>query len=334
MAKSGFSSPLATHYPNLLFTNPAKDRAVLLHHGHFTEGMYTAMSGLAAAMSGGGGRAQSLEEMEKLNASWIDFFWSTIGDNGVLGRDMRLVYDYLMTGAETAAFTRRLADLLADRLANRLAYASKQTRANLQTAALAMVDYAVGGFAQAERFDYTTILSQASLDLLRRYVAGPSRDQILKELDNTLPKQLGFAFGHTHKPFESLLDLPGFDEPLRVVNTGGWILDTPVFGTCEGASVLFVDADMNMASLRLFNAPDQDGSSPPPGFAPQKVQVLTPEGVDNALSTALRQAVAQTQALWDAVSLAADAAYRDKQTWMLDMLAARDVQAADRGGLL
>ena len=43
---------------------------------------------------------------------------------------------------------------------------------------------------------------------------------------------------------------------------------------------------MNVASLRLFNAPAQDGNAPP-GFQPPGVFVTTADGTDNALSLAL-----------------------------------------------
>lgn len=331
---AGFPGGVETHYPNLCLSHPTNGKGVLFHHGHFTESMYRMMSQLTEALSGPSGHAESLEELEQLNSSWIDFFWSTIGDNGLLGRDMRLIYEYLLTGAETADFLHRLARLLADRLADRMAYASTATRQDLLTFSQGLVDYVVGSFGQTERYSYTSYLTPESAALLRSYIAGPSRRQLIEEFGETMPSDLGFAFGHTHKPFESLLELAEFDLPLRVVNTGGWILDTPVFGTCEGASVLFVDTEMNMASLRLFNVPEQDGDSPPAGYVPIPVTVRTPNGLENDLSKALAAAVAANQALWTKLSVAADAAYRDKQAYSLDVLADTDASAMKGGQLL
>jgi hypothetical protein len=329
----GFKNGLSTHYPNLGLINPTGDRAVFLHHGHFLEALYTLMSRLVTMMSGPDRGIHSLEEMEKLNSSWIDFFWSTIGDNGLLGRELRLVYEYLLTGGEAAAFQHRLARLIARLMEENLAMRTGQMEQTLETLSTALVDYAVGSFGQTERFSYNQTLGSESQGLLREYLRGPALAQIRQELGNKLPTDLSFVFGHTHKPFEAQLAIPTFGLPPSVYNTGGWILDTPVFGTREGASVLIIDDQLNVASIRLFNAPEQDGGAPA-GLVPRPVQVLTASGQENALSRALKLAVAQPNAAWSAFALAADAAYRDKQNYILETLAAEDLRAQNRGELL
>ena len=37
---------------------------------------------------------------------------------------------------------------------------------------------------------------------------------------------VGFIFGHTHKPFVLDRQLAGYPSPVRISNTGGWVVDT------------------------------------------------------------------------------------------------------------
>lgn len=63
-----------------------------------------------------------------------------------------------------------------------------------------------------------------------------------------------FLFGHTHKPFELRVGgYAGFDNPIDVYNTGGWVVDTLKPDTRAGAAAVLIDEELNVASLRLYN---------------------------------------------------------------------------------
>jgi hypothetical protein len=133
-----------------------------------------------------------------------------------------------------------------------------------------------------------------------------------------------FVFGHTHKPFQSRIVAPGFTKPPAIYNTGGWDLDMPMFGTRLGAAAVFIDDDLNVASLRLCDVPDEDG--PAAGAPSRGVRVETADGTlsGNPLAQRLQSAVTEVQPAWSSFSLAADQAYRIKQAYALALLREED----------
>lgn len=86
-------------YPNYALHDASADRAVVFHHGHFIEAIYSMVSGLRTVMFAGTERPQNVEELEAENFAWIDFFWSTLGRSGAAGEDIFLVYDKLHDSA-------------------------------------------------------------------------------------------------------------------------------------------------------------------------------------------------------------------------------------------
>lgn len=328
----GFAGAV-TCYPNMGLANADRSRIVMLHHGHFVESMYRCMSALVAQMGGTPEAELSAARLEELNGSWIDFFWSTDGDDGALGRDITLGYDYLMTGSEEAGFEHRLARLLAARIAQSLpVLQTPQFRQVLDMATRGLVDGIVGRYGQMERFSYAQVLGADSLEGLRFYLGGPVLKQIGEELAGAAVRDLTFVFGHTHKPFEDRLVDDRFDLPPAIYNTGGWNLDTPMFSTRIGAAMVFIDDALNVASLRLCSVPLEDGPGPPTG-GPIKAHVATADGriAGNPLAEALQAALVKTDRQWAAFAQASDAAYRAKQAYIIADLRERD-RLAQRSG--
>ncbi|MEZ5721113.1 MAG: hypothetical protein R3D59_05205 [Paracoccaceae bacterium] len=118
--------------------------------------------------------------------------------------------------------------------------------------------------------------------------------------------------------------------PPAVYNSGGWDLDTPMFGTRLGAAALFIDDALNVASLRLCNVPQHDADATGPGAAPTPVHVATADGpvgtpgLVNPLADALDAALKATAGDWSAFTKAAAAGYLDKQSFIVDRLRAGD----------
>jgi hypothetical protein len=323
----GLGLQVPVFYPNMGLTNPAGDRSVVFHHGHFTEGTYRAMNRVVAVLSGGD-VGEDVETLEALNGNWIDFGWSTIGSGGILGEDVTMVYHSLLTGTVAAKFQQRLADHLAHLIAAKFDLPpTKMIEEGLQIVARGIVESLVGTFSQLERYDFNDPLSAASVETLKTYLSGAVLPQMKAELQNSIPDRTTFIFGHTHKPFEDQIIAPGFAAPLGVYNTGGWVLDTALLSTVEGASAVFVDEDLNTAAIRLFGMPVN-------GVATQ-VRVVSADvdrpGVENPLVQRLEAAVQQHSGLWEDFSTAVAGDLAIRQDLILKMAADA---ASHKGGLV
>lgn len=322
---NGFAGA-STFYPNMGLMSADADRTVIFHHGHFIESIYRAMSTLTAMLGGRPEISLDAESLERQNASWIDFLWSTDGDDGRLGGEIMVAHDALLTGRDDIRIQHGLADILARKIAASLPLPdTAQAREGTKTAARAIVDSVLGDYGQMERFSYQHVLGADGLAGLKSYLSGTVRKQIAQERPGAEPGELSFVFGHTHKPFEQRLNVPGCTVPPAVYNTGGWNMDTPMFGTRLGASALFVDSELNLAALRLCDVPQDDDA------APGCVRVATADGTHagNPLAQALQAAVDDAGGAWHAFSAEAAAAYRTRQAFIMARLRARE--AGDRG---
>jgi len=81
---------------------------------------------------------------------------------------------------------------------------------------------------------------------------GPVQRQLRDEL-GYIPDDLTFVFGHTHKPFEDVLDRPSGGGRVNVFNTGGWAIDSIEPSGAVGASILLLNERLDVACLRIFN---------------------------------------------------------------------------------
>lgn len=333
LAENGFAEA-TTYYPNMGLIRDG--RAVVLHHGHFIESAYRVMSTLVAELANQDAGKFSAEALEILNASWIDFMWSTDGDDGKLGAEIMLAYDYLLTGAEDTRFFARLADLIAARIGAALPLPkTAASRKLMDEVSRAVVESLIGHYGQTERFSYAEALDADSRAGLAAYLTGPVLKQLATERAGSRIEDVTFIFGHTHKPFEDRLAIDAFRRPARVYNTGGWDLDTPMFDTMLGAALVFVDDDLNVASLRICDVPRQDGPVAPPGPGFQ-VHVATAEGTlaDNPLALALDRSLAASRQAWADFAAEADRAYRAKQGYIMARLHKADIMAHRKGSVL
>lgn len=83
---------------------------------------------------------------------------------------------------------------------------------------------------------------------LERYVL----PEILRGNDGRVPADTTFLFGHTHKPFEGGMAFRGFSPPVKVLNSGGWVVDTLATDPLHGGAVILVDDELNVASVRIY----------------------------------------------------------------------------------
>lgn len=311
------AGPVVSYYPNQGL-GPVADggerRAVVLHHGHFIESAYKLMTGALTMLSGQPAPPMTAESLETVNGAWIDFAWSTFGDTGPLGRQVALAEERLVTGGGAHGMQDRLAAALARMLQSSLPLPhAARVSDTLMELARGLVDGFVGSYSEMERFSYDAYLSRASTQGLCAYIDHVVADQMRQELGAQAGEaRLTFVFGHTHKPFADAVVAQSFARPVTVYNTGGWVLDTALLSTVEGAALAFVDERMNTALLTLYSL-DGDGVL-------QRAAVSSADPVADAanpMMQALCGAVAAADTQWAAFREAVRHDLDDKQAMYL-----------------
>jgi UDP-2,3-diacylglucosamine pyrophosphatase LpxH len=232
-------------YPNLALRVPGVDRSVIVHHGHYTEPIYRAMSRLGSLVFPAD-PPSTVEQIELENNAWIDFLWSELGRSGGVGTDLKTAYHLLPDASSVRHITDGVADRLADRW-TRWPIPSKLRRWLVRT----VVGDVVATARALETQHGGGALSPSAEAGLIEYLCGP----LARQLDDA-EHDYAFVFGHTHKPFQQLKEI----EPTRhvpVYNTGGWVNETAEIQRTQGAQAILVDDELNVVAVELFRqSPD------------------------------------------------------------------------------
>ena len=317
-------------YPNFGLVDAARRRAVVLHHGHYVDSMYRAMSALAAHETPRPPDAPppplTAEQIERRNGAWVDFLWSDLGSAGAVGRESARLYEVMRDAGASQRWSRHLAATVTARLGDALGIAGVMPLVQgvtVQQVVSGVIDVAIGRAAEAQRSDYLRLATADDVAHLRWYIGGAVAMQLASEGVAPQDLDLGFVFGHTHKPFQDELPVPGLSRPVAVYNTGGWVMDQPTMTSTQGAAIVLIDGDLNLASLRLFNDP-VNGDCP----AVHAAGTGGERDRGNPLLPALEQAVARQAADWDRFTRSAVAALQRHARDLLD--AFFDDQSAQR----
>jgi hypothetical protein len=249
-------------YPNLALRTPDGRRCLIVSHGHFTESIYTLMSRLRDILYPGQRQAApaDIERLEEENFAWIDFFWSTLGRSGQVGTDMGLIYADLTSPDDIDALVSNLTSaLLAKGKGPAWLHPAERWVLN------AIFKREANHVARSERGTPTVALTTAGQAGLRDYLEGPVRLQLRREWEE-IPPDATFVYGHTHKPFTDRWSVPGFPSPVRIANTGGWVVDTADPAPVQAGVAVLVSEDLQAASLQFY----RQGKTPAP------VQLLPP----------------------------------------------------------
>ncbi|MGZ7013167.1 MAG: metallophosphoesterase [Acidimicrobiales bacterium] len=307
---------IAVVYPNLGFVDVAHNQAVVFHHGHFTEPLYRLMSRLQHDLFPAQEPGPEIWDWESDNFAWIDFFWSALGRSGVVGTDVGALYTMLQSPKALDWLAGNLSTAVTARYGP--TWARSVTRPVLDRA----LTFAVSRAAPLERAHIVEPLSERAERGLRAYLGGPLLRQLAgedpeRDRPDATPaggRELTVVFGHTPKPFERIFtDVPGWTNPVRVLNTGGWVVDTIDPVEVQGSAFVLVAQDGAAVSLRLFTEPG-DGGSPTPvsvaeplvGAASDRPVAETPMLQD--WRGRVQAAVDADRPRWDAFTAAAAAA--------------------------
>lgn len=241
-------------YPNFGLIREKDQRCVIFSHGHYIEPLYHLMGFLSDLMFPDRERPHHIWDIEADNFAWIDFFWSTMGRSGQVGKDVEIIYEKMQ---DKKAFKKMLHGIV-----DSLAKEYDLPGWDVVTAKIIKltVDAVVDKIMDTERKQTRRPLSDAAEKGLWAYMNGPLMDQILIESKQNMPRDVTFVFGHTHKPFQEDMNFRGYPGWVNVYNTGGWIVESIDPEPLHGGAVVLVDEDLNTVSLRMYNeAADRTG---------------------------------------------------------------------------
>lgn len=286
-------------YPNLGYRSG--DRCVVLHHGHFNEPLYLAVSSLVSRLTDTAATTDA-DRLERMNGPWIDFLWSSAGDQGgQIAGDLYGAYESSLDAGGTHDLVKRAASMILAHLGGAVPVSAAMPigrppfTVTVGGVVEALLDLAVTQAAERERMDHGTVLSSRATEGVRSYLAGTVGEQLgATAWEGGPPTAFAYVFGHTHKPFQDELVVDGFGEPVEVWNTGGWVLDRPITSPVQGASVVLIDDDANVAALRLFNDPLDDDDI----GAPRPLGCGGPGDAGNPLLAALHEHFAAPAPVW------------------------------------
>lgn len=282
-------------YPNWGIVDKDLSRAVVMHHGHYLDGMYRALSNMRGFLGGTQPRPATMQQLEQENGPFIDFLWSDLGSAGDVGTEVGSLYETMLSAGASHDFAESLGRRITGGLHSKLGINPKMELKygiTLDNLIRAGVDMTAGRGAERQRDGHGHVLGAAEVDDLGWYLSGPVALEMNEELGFT-PRELNFIFGHTHKPFQDELMIDGFELPVGVFNTGGWVLDEPTLMPVQGCAAMLVSDDLEVASLRLFNDPT-DGT-----MAPVRVEG---SGRQSKLFEEASAAVASASEAWSAFS--------------------------------
>ncbi len=180
------------------------------------------------------------------NYAWVDFFWSTLGRSGVVGKDINLIYDKLQDKKAVNKMIMNIARNLTNKQQNVI------KRFFERQALYIVLQKTLGHMAAAERNEPDVELSPDAEKGLKRLVEIELLKQLKKELDDKVPAEISFIFGHTHKAFVRTIAYDGYKNPVKVYNSGGWVVDTLQPQHLTGGSVILVDENLDVVSLHMY----------------------------------------------------------------------------------
>ncbi len=278
-------------YPNWGVSDSGTKRAVVMHHGHYLDGMYRALSNVRGFLGDGDPRPATMRQLEQENGPWIDFLWSDLGSAGEIGSEAGSLYEVMLSAGASHDFAEGIARRITGGLHAKLGINPKMPLkygVTLDNLIRAAVDLTAGRAAERQRDGYGHVLGEDEIEDLGWYLGTPLAHEMRQELAD-MPRELSFIFGHTHKPFQDELLVDGYDVPVGIFNTGGWVLDEPTLMPVQGCAAMLVSDELEVASLRLFNDPT-DGT-----IAPVRVEG---SGRLNRLVDDTAEAVERASAHW------------------------------------
>lgn len=255
-------------YPNYALQN--SQRCVIFSHGHYVEPLYSLMSTLNSMLfpptPEAAKKPKVIWDLEAENFAWVDFFWSSMTRSGAAGRDIALIYAKLQEEAQIEKLVETflhswLAQTHQFQLAKEAEEAALREVLNFLLKKLFPTNSNPGETKKGPLLERNkpVLLSPDALQGLHSYLEGSLLEQIRdeeKKIGHTIPADITFIFGHTHKPFSQDMQFIGYPTETKVYNSGGWVVDTVKPRKVYGAAAILIDETYQTISLRLYNQED------------------------------------------------------------------------------
>jgi len=242
-------------YPNYAVASEDKSRSVVFSHGHYTESIYHFMTTLRMELFAGQNKPTKVWDIEKENFAWIDFVWSVLGRSGAAGGDVEVVYEKMYEKAAFKNFLEDVAKTLAKKhdipYVPKIPFVMKEDEVEAKVLKWAL-DKLLGSFV-LEKHKTDKAASEELLKGLLAYLDGPLHSQFIDEGHDSATNDVTFIFGHTHKPFAQLFQAKNYNGNVKVINSGGWVVESTTPNTLHGGSIVLVDSNLEAVALRMYN---------------------------------------------------------------------------------
>jgi hypothetical protein len=235
-------------YPNYAVLSQDGQKCVIFSHGHYIESIYSLMTTLNTIIFPERKRPTDISELEAENFAWIDFLWSTLGRSGDVGQHVGLLYDKLQDNQQVGKLS---ANIVSAWLARFNQF--RPLRAIEAHQLEWVVSSAFDRIRPLEKQQTEHILSADATHGLQWFMQDVLLEQLTSENNQTIPTDIAFLFGHTHKPFQREMHFDGYPSPLKVYNSGGWVVDTVNISPLHGAAVLLIDEGLDIVTVRMYN---------------------------------------------------------------------------------
>jgi UDP-2,3-diacylglucosamine pyrophosphatase LpxH len=244
-------------YPNYGVLNGGQ-RCVIFHHGHFVEAIYHLMSTLTSLVFPDQQLPDTVYALEGENFAWIDFFWSVMGRSGTVGTDIERIYEATNDEHSLQALTDSLATSFAQKYGVPRRWPGWLKEKVFKALLRQLIVKEVTGKQERQRASNEEAgqpLSESATKGLGWYMEGPLFNQVQVE-HGAMPASVTFVFGHTHKPFQRIMNLKGYGQGVSVLNTGGWIVESIATEPLHGGALVLIDEELNAVNVRLYNEGD------------------------------------------------------------------------------
>ena len=287
-------------YPNYALFSGDRQKCVIFTHGHYIESIYSLMSTLNTMIFPNRQRPKVVWDVEAENFAWIDFFWSTMGRSGDVGRDIGLLYNKLQDEHQVNKLLENFSTSLVEKW-HQWKWV-KRIEAKVLTW---LLEITLGRVAGLERHRPGKILSPDAQEGLHWYMEGPLLKQLQIERQQPIPVDLTLLFGHTHKPFQQEMQFAGYPERIKVYNSGGGGVDQLQPAPIYGAAAILIDEELQATSLRMYN---QAGSTE--DYAVQVEEATSQHSASNSFHERIKALVQPASEPWKPFSEAVAEAVR------------------------
>lgn len=262
-------------YPNLGIVQG--ERAIVAHHGHFMDDVYTLMTTVSHAVFGEHERPIDLGRIEADNGAWIDFLWSSLGREGALATGLRRSYDLLQSDSGRILLGSRIAAAAAELFPLRIGRRIRQRL--ILPVVMRALDVVLRIDVRQQLPQFATVTPEVV-----GYVSGVLTAAVREELRarDERPRAFTYVYGHTHQPFAQTAPVGAEGMEVAFVNSGGWVVDTKVARPAVSGGLVLVDDALETVLVRLgrqvlsphHERPEVATATTEPGALAQHVQAL------------------------------------------------------------